>query len=88
MGIDLIVSLFYIAGMVVVFCSLLVFSRKGLVNGAEIATVLTILISIYDNMNSVMNGNVATIVENYGKMEVLEELKTLTKASFGCKIKA
>ena len=77
-GVTLLADFLHLLGIGIILGFIVFMVRQHEMNGAQVATVLTVLLSIYDSMSSVMNECVGTIYENAGKIQVIMEFTRLT----------
>ncbi|SFQ26435.1 ATP-binding cassette, subfamily B [Lachnospiraceae bacterium XBB1006] len=78
-GIELMIDFLHLAGIGVILGFILFMVRQNAMNGAQIATLLTVLLSIYDSMGTMMNECVGTIFENSAKISVLMDFKNMIR---------
>ena len=72
---DLVCNLFYVVGFGVVLAALCYLVRIQAVSGAEVATVLTVVLAIYSEMDELMNFHIAGMAENLSGLYYMNKLR-------------
>lgn len=75
---DCLCALFYVLGIAVTLGTLTLLVKQRVLTGAEVATVLTVVLSVYEKMNAVMNQHVTALMDYTGSLRLMKEFMETT----------
>ncbi|SFQ20732.1 ATP-binding cassette, subfamily B [Lachnospiraceae bacterium XBB1006] len=78
-GVELLADGLHLLGIVIILGFIVYMVKLHQINGAQVATVLTVLLSIYDSMGRVMKNCVGVLYDYASKVTVVAEFLKLTE---------